>query len=121
VRYFADLPLTICIARRSCSDAADDGGQLLFQRDHDNDITTPLRCGGYDYATGLDSLDSYVPASYDAVVAIARAAHKVVEGGANECVCERGREKRAPKEIWLRRAPTTTPFFRARFARAKGF
>ena len=54
-------------------------------------MSTPMRCGGYDYAKGVN--DFYVDLAYDAVVAIARAANDVVEGGASECVCERVRER----------------------------
>ena len=50
-----------------------------------------MRCGGYDYATGVNN--PRVALAYDAVVAIARAAHEVVKGGASECVCERVRER----------------------------
>ncbi|GMI22399.1 hypothetical protein TeGR_g2569 [Tetraparma gracilis] len=69
-----------------CSDAADDGGQLLFQRDHDDNITTPMRCSGYDYAAGVEAnvLNHYARNAYDAVVAVARAAHEAIEGGASD-------------------------------------
>jgi hypothetical protein len=29
-----------------CSDATDDAGHMLFQRDHDDDEETPMRCAG---------------------------------------------------------------------------
>ena len=86
----------------------------MFQRDHDNNITTPMRCGGYDYATGVD--DAYVDLAYEAVVAIARAAHDVVEGGASECVCERARERSERQKICCtaKGTPTLSPSFALR-------
>jgi hypothetical protein len=106
-----------------CSDAADDGGQLLFQRDHDDNITTPMRCSGYDYAAGVEAnvLNHYARNAYDAVVAVARAAHEAIEGGASECVCERARERneRASEsstkgELSAAKAAPTNSFFCAR-------
>ncbi|GMI41571.1 hypothetical protein TeGR_g1555, partial [Tetraparma gracilis] len=79
-----------------CSDAADDGGQLLFQRDHDNNISTPMRCGGYDYATGVNNLDNYVAPAFGGdklISALAQTSFDGVTGPLSFSDVHRGREE----------------------------
>ncbi|GMI36332.1 hypothetical protein TeGR_g10103, partial [Tetraparma gracilis] len=64
----------------ACDQTKDSAGNLLFQRDHDEDPATPDMCAGFNYA-GEDAFapNSYAYYAYDAVYAFARAAHELVE------------------------------------------
>jgi ABC-type branched-subunit amino acid transport system substrate-binding protein len=64
----------------SCNQQADSFGNLLFQRDHDEDPSTPDRCVGFDYSD-INTVNAYLYYKYDAAYALARAAHKMVEDG----------------------------------------
>ena len=53
----------------------DDGGQLVWAADHDDDPLTPMECAGTDNQI----IDSYQAYTYDAVFAIAHALHELIE------------------------------------------
>ncbi|GMI41402.1 hypothetical protein TeGR_g6334 [Tetraparma gracilis] len=79
-----------------CSDATDDGGQLMFQCDHDNNITTPMRCAGYDYAIGVDNLNSYVAPAFGGdklISALAQTSFDGITGPVSFNSTHRGREE----------------------------
>jgi ABC-type branched-subunit amino acid transport system substrate-binding protein len=66
----------------ACDQTKDNAGNLLFQRDHDEDPATPDMCAGFVYdsdAAGYMAPNSYAYYAYDAVYAFARAAHSMVE------------------------------------------
>ena len=59
----------------SCSVERDDDQHLLWALDHDENTSTPLRCSRY-VASGESSYEAY---AYDAVYAVARALHSLIE------------------------------------------
>ena len=57
-----------------CNDEVDGDGRYIWQQDVDGDPSTPPECSSFDAAP-----DTYSPFAYDAVFAIARALHKLIE------------------------------------------
>ena len=68
----------------SCAEDTDNAGVKLFQRDHDNDPSTPDRCVGFEYKSTEDGYfapDGYSYYAYDVVYAFAFAAQKMLDDG----------------------------------------
>ena len=58
-----------------CDTEVDDDGELMWAFDHDDDASTPLECSGSDN----QAEDTYAPFAYDAVFALAKALHVLIE------------------------------------------
>ena len=68
----------------SCAPDVDDAGMGLFQRDHDNDPSTPDRCVGFEYKSdqvGYFEPEGYTYYAYDVIYAFAHAAQKLLDDG----------------------------------------
>jgi len=71
----------------SCAPGVDDAGMGLFQRDHDNDPSTPDRCVGFEYKsdqTGYFAPEGYTYYAYDVIYAFAYAAQSLLDADATE-------------------------------------
>jgi hypothetical protein len=72
----------------SCAPGADDAGNRIYQRDHDNDPATPERCVGFELDADADDYwgepEGYTWYAYDVIYAYAHAAQHMLDAGATE-------------------------------------
>jgi ABC-type branched-subunit amino acid transport system substrate-binding protein len=75
---FKSQPSTAGQANGTCTPGTDADGAQLYERDHDRSALTPALCTGVEFGA-LATLDSYAAYAYDATLALAHAAHVLIE------------------------------------------